>query len=129
MNKAKLRLAFFVASICLCVSSWAERVAPTFPNFTTLESGKNYYLYNVGTGKFLKRSTVSSSYPGVGTYGAVITLTQVSNGSYTMRFADGTTTYYLYADASTTSSRSSLNNTWRLVGWKTKRTQTIFVRL
>lgn len=111
MNKAKLRLALFVASICLCVSSWAERVAPTFPNFTTLESGKNYYLYNVGTGKFLKRSTVSSSYPGVGAYGTAITLTQASNGSYTMRFADGTTTYYLYADASTTSSRSSLNTT------------------
>lgn len=111
MNKTKLRFALFVASICLCVSSWAERVAPTFPNFTTLESGKNYYLYNVGTGKFLKRSTVSSSYPGVGAYGAAITITQTSNGSYTMRFADGTTTYYLYADASTTSSRSSLNTT------------------
>ena len=111
MNKAKLRLALFVASICLCVSSWAERVAPTLPSFTTLESGKNYYLYNVGTGKFLNRSMVSNSYPGVGTYGAVITLTQASNGSYTMRFADGTTTYYLYADASTTSSRSSLNTT------------------
>lgn len=111
MNKAKLRLALFVASIFLCVSSWAERVAPTFPSFTTLESGKNYYLYNVGTGKFLKRSTVSSSSPGVGAYGAAITLTQASNGSYTMRFADGTTTYYLYADASTTSSRSSLNTT------------------
>lgn len=109
MNKAKLRFALFVASICMCVFSWAERVAPTFPNFTTLESGKNYYLYNVETGKFLNRSTVSNSYPGVGTYGAAITITQTSNGSYTMRFADGTTTYYLYADASTTSSRSSLN--------------------
>ena len=110
MNKAKLRFALFVASICLCVSSWAERVAPTFPTFTTLESGKNYYLYNVGTGKFLNRSTVHNSHLGVGTYGAAITITQTSNGSYTMRFADGTTTDYLYAVASTTSSKSNFDS-------------------
>ncbi|MBR5576739.1 MAG: leucine-rich repeat domain-containing protein [Bacteroidaceae bacterium] len=110
MNNVKLRLAFFVASICLCVSSWAERVAPTFPTFTTLESGKNYYLYNVGTGKFLNRSTVNNSHLGVGTYGAAITITQTSNGSYTMRFADGTTTDYLYAVASTTSSKSNFDS-------------------
>ena len=110
MNKTKLRLALFVASICLCVSSWAERVAPTFPTFTTLESGKNYYLYNVGTGKFLNRSTVSNSYPGVGTYGAVITLTQASNGSYTMRFADGTTTYILIGHIIISVIRRTLND-------------------
>ena len=107
MNKTKLRFALFVASICMCVYSWAERVAPTFPNFTTLESGKNYYLYNVGTGKFLNRSTVHDAYPGVGTYGAAITITQTSNGSYTMRFADGISTSYLYANASTIASTSS----------------------
>lgn len=109
MNKTKLRFALFVASICLCVSSWAERVAPTFPEFTTLESGKNYYLYNVGTGKFLNRSTAHNSLVGVGTYGAAITITQTSNGSYTMRFADGISTsyLYLYANASTIASTSS----------------------
>ena len=110
MNRTKTRLALLVASICLCTSVWAERVAPTFPDFTTLESGKTYYLYNVGTGKFLTRSTVSSTYPGVGTYGAAVTVAQASNGSYTLRFADGTTTYYLYAETSTTSSRSSVND-------------------
>lgn len=110
MNRTKTRLALLVASVCLCTSVWAERVAPTFPDFTTLESGESYYLYNVGTGKFLTRSAVSSTYPGVGTYGAAVTVAQASNGSYTLRFADGTTTYYLYADASTTSSRSSVNN-------------------
>lgn len=111
MNRTKTRLALFVASICLCTSVWAERVAPTLPDFTTLESGNTYYLYNVGTGKFLTRSTVSSTYyPGVGTYGAAITVAQASNGSYTLRFADGTTTYYLYAETSTTSSRSYVND-------------------
>ncbi len=110
MNRIKTRLALLVASICLCTSVWAERVAPMFPDFTTLESGKTYYLYNVGTGKFLTRSTVNSTYPGVGTYGAAVTIAQASNGSYTLRFADGTTTYYLYAQSSTTSSQSSVNS-------------------
>ena len=109
MNRTKTRLALLVASICLCTSVWAERVAPTLPDFTTLESGKTYYLYNVGTGKFLTRSTVSSTYPGVGTYGAAVTVAQASNGSYTLQFADGTTTYYLYAETNTTSSGSSVN--------------------
>ena len=111
MNRTKTRLALLVASICLCTSVWAERVAPTLPDFTTLESGNTYYLYNVGTGKFLTRSTVSSTYyPGVGTYGAAITVAQASNGSYTLRFADGTTTYYLDAKSNTTSSQSSVGN-------------------
>ena len=110
MNRTKTRLALFVASICLCTSVWAERVAPTLPDFTTLESGKSYYLYNVGTGKFLTRSTVNSTYPGVGTYGAAVTIAQASNGSYTLRFADGTTTYYLYAQSSTTSSQPSVGS-------------------
>lgn len=110
MNRTKTRLALFVASICLCTSVWAERVAPTLPDFTTLESGKTYYLYNVGTGKFLTRSTVNSRYPGVGKYGAAVTIAQASNGSYTLRFADGTTTYYLYAETSTTSSQSGVGN-------------------
>lgn len=107
MNRTKTRLALLVASICLCTSVWAERVAPTFPDFTTLESGKTYYLYNVGTGKFLTR-TVNNSYPGVGTYGAAVTIAQVSSGSYTLRFADGASRY-LYADASTTSLKSGVN--------------------
>lgn len=110
MNKTKLRFALFVASICLCVSSWAERVAPTLPNFTTLDSGKNYYLYNVGTGKFLNRSTANSNYAGVGIYGAAITITQTPNGSYTLQFADGKNTDYLWASASTIPSSSSKNS-------------------
>lgn len=88
MNKIKTRLALFVASICLCTSVWAERVAPTLPDFTTLESGKSYYLYNVGTGKFLTRSAEYNRYPGVGTYGTPINIVLISDGSYTLQFAD-----------------------------------------
>lgn len=104
MNRITLRLALLVASICMCTSAWAERVAPTFPDFTTLESGKTYCLYNVGTGKFLSLST---SYPGVGIYGATITIAQAYNGSYTLRFGNGN---YLYAQETSTSSRSSVNS-------------------
>ncbi len=108
MNRTKTRLVLLVASICLCTSVWAERVAPTFPDFTTLESGKSYYLYNVGTGKFLTRSTVSSTYPGVGTYGTAITITLCDNGSYTLQFADNN--YYLYARKTEVSTHNSGNN-------------------
>ena len=110
MNRTKTRLALLVASICLCTSVWAERVAPTFPDFTTLESGKTYYLYNVGTGKFLTRNNDYVYYPSVGTYGSAITITLCENGSYTLQFADGTTTYYLYAQSNTTSSQSSVSD-------------------
>lgn len=110
MNRTKTRLALLVASICLCTSVWAERVAPTLPDFTTLESGKTYYLYNVGTGKFLTRSTVNSTYPGVGTYGTALTIAQVSDGSYTLQFVNGTTTYCLYANASETFSSSYVDS-------------------
>ena len=88
MNRTKTRLALFVASICLCTAAWAERVAPTFPDFTTLESGKSYYLYNVGTGKFLTRSAEYNRNPGVGTYGTPINIVLISDGSYTLQFAD-----------------------------------------
>lgn len=108
MNRIKTRLALFVASICLCTSVWAERVAPTFPDFTTLESGKTYYLYNVGTGKFLTRDNDYNYYPSVGTYGSAITITLCDNGSYTLQFADKN--YYFYAMTDEISIRSSEYN-------------------
>ena len=79
MNKAKLRLALFVASICLCVSSWAERVAPTFPEFTTFEAGKSFCLYNVDAGIF---------YLHVGTYGTTVQMLEKSEGGYSIQLLD-----------------------------------------
>ena len=105
MNRIKTRLALFVASICLCTSVWAERVAPTLPDFTILESGKSYYLYNVGTGKFLTRDASKSSVI-INTYGTPVKIVLESNGSYTLQFTSGTSTIYLYADASTTIAHS-----------------------
>lgn len=44
---------------------WAiERPAPVFPEASTLESGKYYYLYNVGGDRWLGNSTTSSGYAG-----------------------------------------------------------------
>ena len=108
MNRTKTRLALLVASICLCTSVWAERVAPTFPDFTTLESGKAYYLYNVGTGKFLTQNNDYNYYPSVGTYGSAITITLCDNGSYTLQFAEKN--YYFYAMTDEISIRSSEYN-------------------
>lgn len=84
MNKTKLRFALFVASICLCVSSWAERVAPTFPEFTTFEAGKSFCLYNVEEGKFIG----NSEYGGIelSEYGQPLEITEASEGFYYFRF-------------------------------------------
>ena len=84
MNKTKLRFALFVASICLCVSSWAERVAPTFPEFTTFEAGKSFCLYNVEEGKFYDGSGQS-----LGTYGTTVQMLEKSEGGYSIQLLDG----------------------------------------
>ena len=80
MSKTKLRFALFVASICLCVSSWAERVAPTFPEFTTFEAGKSFCLYNVDAGIF---------YLHVGTYGTTVQMLEKPEGGYSIQLLDG----------------------------------------
>lgn len=86
-------------------SSWAsERVAPTFPVPVELESGKSYYLYNVGTGKFL--SLYSDSYPSVDTYGFAVVPEIQEDGSYALKISNK----YIYAQSTTTSSSSSISN-------------------
>lgn len=84
MNKTKLRFALFVASICLCVSSWAERVAPTFPEFTTFEAGKSFCLYNVEERKFIGSTEYGSIE--LSDYGQPLEITEASEGFYYFRF-------------------------------------------
>ena len=84
MNKTKLRFALFVASICLCVSSWAERVAPTFPEFTTFEAGKSFCLYNVEESKFIGSDEYGSIE--LSDYGQPLEITEASEGFYYFRF-------------------------------------------
>lgn len=88
-----------------CISATAERVAPTLPDFVQLESGKNYYLYNVGTGKFL---TYNSGVK-VAEVGAPTTIT--SSGSYYIISFSGTD-YYLYSSSNTSITRFNKNETY-----------------
>ncbi|MBR7166270.1 MAG: leucine-rich repeat domain-containing protein [Bacteroidaceae bacterium] len=110
MSKIKFSLAMLVASLFLFTNVWAaERTAPTFPKASSVESGKTYYLYNVGADKFLTRSTVVTSYPGVGKYAKAVAVdvSAMSDGSYTLRFSNNK--YYIYAQSSSMFSRSSVD--------------------
>ena len=110
MKRLKSTFVLLVTSLLLSAQVWAaERTAPTFPEFSTIESGKTYYLYNVGTEKFLTRSTKHTDYPAVGEYNKAVDVDviQQTDGSYTLQFSDNK--YYIYATSSL-DSRSSLNN-------------------
>ena len=99
MNKLRLLLTLLVVSICSVHSAWADRVAPELPTAVAPESGQTYYLYNVMEDKFLCRSTTSTSYAAIGTYGEKITVTATATeGEYTIQWADGDyANYYLCA--------------------------------
>ncbi len=110
MKRLKSTLVLLVASLLLSAQVWAaERTAPTFPEFSTIESGKTYYLYNVGTEKFLTRSTTSTRNPAIGIYNKAVAVDviQQTDGSYTLQFSDNK--YYIYA-TSYLDSQSSLSN-------------------
>ena len=99
-----------VTSLLLSAQVWAaERTAPTFPELSTIESGKTYYLYNVGTEKFLTRSITGTRYPAIGIYNKAVAVDviQQTDGSYTLQFSDNK--YYIYA-TSYLDSQSSLSN-------------------
>lgn len=99
-----------VTSLLLSAQVWAaERTAPVFPEFSTIESGKTYYLYNVGTEKFLTRSTTNTHCPAVGEYNKAVAVDviQQTDGSYTLQFSDNK--YYIIA-TSYTISQSYPNN-------------------
>jgi len=86
MKKLRLLLALFLVSISV-QGFCADRIAPELPDAVTLESGQSYYLYNVLEGKFLCRSSTNTSYPGLGTYGEKVTITDTGEGEYTIQFA------------------------------------------
>ncbi len=87
-------IAIFLASLC-SLTARAERVAPTFPKAQTLESGKTYFLYNVGSGQFMYRddSYVNAS----STQKNGIIITAKGNETYTMQF-DNNGYLYTYGD-------------------------------
>ena len=72
----------------------AERVAPTLPGFVTLESGKDYYLYNTGTGQFLASDGDNNA--AASATGMLTTVTATADGVYSLMSAS--TGRYLYRD-------------------------------
>lgn len=87
MKKLQLLLAILVASISLSVQvRAAERTAPQFPQASTVESGKTYYLYNIGTDKFL--TGYSNPYIDEYTEAVAIDVVAMSDGSYTLQYSD-----------------------------------------
>lgn len=109
MSKIRTLLTLLVVSICSVQSTWADRVAPELPTAVAPESGQTYYLYNVMEDKFLCRSTTSTSYAAIGTYGDKITVTSTATeGEYTIQWANNN--YYLRAYDSYVSSGSGSSN-------------------
>lgn len=112
MKKIRLLLAFLVASIGSVQSAWADRVAPTFPEAQTLESGKTYYLYNVGSGNLVYRLTDGNSClaRANSTIKTGVIITETSEGIYTLQFSDNNYYWYAYRNISELYCRSDKNN-------------------
>lgn len=106
MDTIKRNLAIFVASLFLFAQVCAaERTAPVFPNNSTIESGKSYYLYNVGSDKFFTTQLKVDEYAKA----VAVDVIQKEDGSYTLQYSSDK--YYIYANSTETGTRSSLNNT------------------
>lgn len=76
----------------------AERVAPTFPEFVNLENGKDYYFYNVGSGKFLSTNDGGrDAY--FGDTGLRAKVASIEGGGYSVMFTSSDK--YFYRNGST----------------------------
>lgn len=91
--KVKCFFIAIIAMLCSFTGMRAERVMPTKPTPATLESGKTYYLYNVGMGGLLGSYASDGSYAGLSGVGREVEITQQTNGAYTIKFVDNN--YYL----------------------------------
>ena len=84
--KAKRFITLLVMMLSITGAVWAARTAPTLPAAQTLQSGKTYYLYNVGYNKFMSaKSGVNFQ-----DYGSPATITSTGEAdSYIMQFTNG----------------------------------------
>lgn len=109
MKTIRTLLTLLVVSIFTAQNAWADRSAPDLPAAQTLVSETTYYLYNVLEGKFLCRSTTSTSYAAVGTYGDKVIITATGNeGEYTIKWANNN--YYLRGNDAYVNSGSGTSN-------------------
>lgn len=108
MKKIRLLLTFIAVSIGALQGTWA-RVAPTFPTAQLLESGKTYYLYNVGSDRFLTNND--------GTYyynvyartdkGTPVKISAVNGVQYNIQFINNSQYLYQYSGSRTEQSSTT----------------------
>ena len=96
--KVKCFFIAIIAMLCSFTGMRAERVMPTKPTPATLESGKTYYLYNVGTERYLATYASNNSYAGLNVNGREVEITQQTNGAYTIKFVDNNYYFSLWHD-------------------------------
>ena len=84
--KAKRLFTLLVLMLSITEAIWATRTAPTLPEAQTLQSGRTYYLYNVGYQKFVYVNYGAN----LQDYGTPATFTSSGvSGSYIIQFANG----------------------------------------
>ena len=98
MRKIRFLLALLLASVCSIQGMRAERTAPVFPEAKTLVSGQSYYLYNLGSDRFVCLNG-SAVYAYTDKYSA-LTITNVEGDIYTLQDQDSGTGdgYYVYSN-------------------------------
>lgn len=95
MKNLRLLLILLTVSICSMHSAWA-RTAPTFPTAKSLESGKTYYLYNVGSDRFLfYNNSIAYDPRAFSDKGSAVKISLVNGTQYSIQFVDND--YYLHA--------------------------------
>lgn len=97
-------------TIGLSQTSWS-RVAPELPRTQTLESGKIYYLYNVGSDRFLTNgnSTYNTSVYALTDKGTPVKISAVNGSEYTIQFTNNNFYIYIYNGSSYTEQYSTSN--------------------
>lgn len=96
MKRIRLLLALIAASICSVQGTWA-RTAPTLPEAQTLESGKTYYLYNVGSDMFASRNGQWDKPIARTDDGKAIKISLVNGTQYSLQYSDDN--YYWYSNS------------------------------
>ena len=111
MKKIKFLLAAVLASVC-SMQDVSARVEPTLPETKTLESGQTYYLYNVGSDRFLSFDTsTGNGYPWACTDQAKAVKIALVNGTqYNIIFVEGNRYWSSYTDEIYSWTSSNTNN-------------------
>jgi len=106
MKKLTSLVLVFLTSMFSLTSWAADRVAPTSPEPQTLESGHTYFLYNVGSGKFIYRSDNYVKASATSKTGIIIT--DKGDGTYTMQFSDNNS--YIWTSSSDLKTQSGVDS-------------------